>query len=427
MPRSISHWLIALFFVSSFWSRPQAAMSQETAPSSNFTVIHTFTGGKDGSYPYAGLVIDEKGNLYGTANQGGNEYGSCPPANDGCGTVFQMAHSKSGWSFRPLYLFLGGNDGQGPYGRVAMGVDGRLYGTTIEGGNQNCPSGCGTVFSLQPPAGCLPGACAWSEAVLYRFQGNSDGFYPAGDLAFDKSGNVYGTTTQGGAVGPGTIYELKNSNGNWAESILYSFTGQNDGGNPYSGVTLGTEGEMYTSALAGGENNGGSVVELGLSKGDWTETTLHDFYPASEGIFPQAGLILEKSGKLIGATTAGGLKNGGTVYELIPSSGRWRLSTLHNFSGVGDPGPWAKLTMDSSGNLYGTTQGYPPSGDWGTVFKLTHSSGGWRETVLHRFTGGDDGGVPYSTVVFDGHGNLYGTTNLGGTDKLGVVFEIATP
>src|SRR5579872_4910091 len=124
MPRSISHWLIALFFVSSFWSRPQAAMSQETAPSSNFTVIHTFTGGKDGSYPYAGLVIDEKGNLYGTANQGGSEYGSCPPANDGCGTVFQMAHSKSGWSFRPLYLFLGGNDGQGPYGRVAMGVDG---------------------------------------------------------------------------------------------------------------------------------------------------------------------------------------------------------------------------------------------------------------------------------------------------------------
>ena len=419
-----SRLLIVIALVSTYWFDPQTVVAQRTA-SARFSVIHTFTGGKDGSYPYAGLAIDGNGNLYGTTNQGGSEKGSCPPANDGCGNVFQMSRSKSGWTLRPLYLFLGGNDGQGPYGRVAIGADGKLYGTTIEGGNQTCPSGCGTVFSLMPSTGCQSGSCAWSESVLYRFQGNSDGFYPTGDLALDSSGNVYGTTTQGGADGPGTIYELNSSKGKWSESILYSFTGQDDGANPYSGVTLGAAGKMYSSTLTGGINNGGSAVELTLSNGVWTETTLHDFYPSNKGVFPQAGLVLEKSGKLIGATAAGGPNNGGTVYELSPSNGDWRLSTLYNLTGSGEPGPWAKLTMDASGNLYGTTQGYPPVGDWGTVFKLAHTGGRWERTVLHRFTGGEDGGVPYSTVVFDSAGNLYGTTNLGGASKLGVVFEIA--
>src|ERR1700691_2651132 len=138
------------------------------ATAQTLTVIHTFSGGKDGAYPYAGLVIDQKGNLYGTANQGGNLQASCPPANDGCGTVFELASSKSGWTFQPIYTFRGKKDGQGTYGRVMFGPDNDLYGTTIEGGNQTpCASGCGSVFRLRPAATCgTKTKCHWTETVL---------------------------------------------------------------------------------------------------------------------------------------------------------------------------------------------------------------------------------------------------------------------
>jgi uncharacterized repeat protein (TIGR03803 family) len=412
-------WIVVLVLLLSFVP-PVAAQG---SASGSFRVIHSFTGGKDGAYPYAGLVIDSSGNLYGTANAGGR--GTCPPQNIGCGTVFKLVRSTSGWVFQVVYAFLGGNDGQGPYGRVAIGPGGILYGTTIEGGNQACPSGCGTVFGLKLPVTCATKFCPSTETVLYRFKGNSDGFYPTGDLAFDAAGNIYGTTIQGGSVGPGTVYELKPSNGRWTESIPWSLTGGPDGGNPYSGVILDKAGNIFSTTQAGGANNSGAVFELTRSGSGWRETTVHDFYGASHGVIPQAGLILEKSGNLIGATAAGGLIGGGTVYSLALSKGSWRLATLYNLPGpVGEPGPWAKLTMDAAGNLYGTTQGYPPAGDHGTVFKLTHTSGGWKETILHRFTGGSDGQIPYSTLVFDASGNLYGTTNLGGASNHGVVFEI---
>lgn len=392
------------------------------ASAQTFSVIHTFSGGNDGAYPYAGLAIDKNGNLYGTANQGGNLKASCPPANDGCGTVFKLAFSKSGWSFQPIYAFRGGKDGQGPYGNVAFGPDGKLYGTTIEGGNQQpCPSGCGSVFRLKPSATCRTKKCQWTETVIYRFLGNTDGFYPSGDVTFDPAGNVYGTTIQGGSYGPGTVYELKKRG--WTESILWNFTGNSDGGNPYSGVISDKAGNIYTSDLAGGSNNGGAVLELSPSQSGWTETTLYDFYGTS-GVIPVAGLLLDGSGNVIGATQTGGPNaNGGTVYELSPAGGSWNLTTLYNFTGDGEPGPWGKLTMDAAGSLYGTTQGYPASGDWGTAFKLTLSDGAWTETVLHRFTGGSDGGYPLSNLIFDSKGNLYGTTNLGG-NGYGVVFEI---
>jgi uncharacterized repeat protein (TIGR03803 family) len=274
-------------------------LAAQEAPSPGFRVIHSFTGGKDGAYPYAGLIMDQSGSLYGTANAGGR--GTCPPANIGCGTVFKLVRSKSGWVFQVVYAFLGGNDGQGPYGRVAIGPGGSLYGTTIEGGSQACPSGCGTVFNLKPVT-CQTKFCASTETVLYRFKGNSDGFYPTGDLAFDAAGNLYGTTTQGGSVGPGIVYELKLSKGSWTESILWNLTGGEDGGNPYSGVILDAAGNIFSTTLDGGTNNSGSVFKLTHSGSGWSETTLHDFYGSSHGIFPQAGLILEKSGNLIGAT-----------------------------------------------------------------------------------------------------------------------------
>ena len=398
------------------------ALLAALAPAQTFTVIHTFTGGADGGYPYAGLTVDQSGNLYGTANTGGR--GTCPPQNIGCGTVFKLLHSKSGWTFQRLYAFRGNNDGQGPYGPVTLSPDGNLYGTTVDGGVNNCPSGCGLVYQVKPAASCET-ACVWTESVLYRFQGSSDGFYPIGPITLDSAGNLYGTTTQA-SDGPGTVFELKPSVGKWRESTLWNFTGNADGGNPYSGVTLGSSGKIFGTTLDGGMNNSGAVFELTRSGNAWTETTVHDFYGSTNGIFPLAAVIVEKSGKLIGATSAGGTRDGGTVYSLTPAKSGWTLSTLYALPGPGgEPGPWAKLTMDAAGNLYGTTQGYPPAKDYGTVFKLSHTSTGWKETILHSFTGGSDGEIPYSTLVFAPNGKLYGTASISDNGSgFGTVFEI---
>jgi uncharacterized repeat protein (TIGR03803 family) len=397
-----------------------------------FRVIHTFSNGKDGAFPYAGLTIDYHGNLYGTANQGGDKSASCQPASNGCGTVFELSPTSSGFSFHTLYAFTGGtNDGQGPYGSVILGPDDNLYGTTLEGGNTACLSGCGTVYRLNRPA--ERHGYGWTESVLYTFNGNPDGIYPAGPLTFDASGNLYGTTSQGGAYGPGTIYELFPSSGDWSEEVLYNFNGQTDGGNPYNGVVLGQDGNLYGTALDGGPSSAGTAFELSQQNGSWTEDTLYGFQlGGAAGAFPVAGLTLESSGAMFGATESGGPNNGGTVFSLTSGNGSWTMNTLFSFtSSGGAAGPWGNLVRDSAGNLYGTTQGDPANGNWGTVFKLSPANGSWQMTVLHTFTGAADGGQPYSSVVFDSAGNLYGTTNVGGAGSngsgYGVVFEITSP
>jgi len=393
------------------------------ANAQRFRVLHTFTDTADGAYPYAGLVIDAKGNLYGTANQGG-ESGACYPAYSGCGTVFELSPSKSGWVFHTLYTFKGGADGQGPYGEVIFGPDGSLYGTTIDGGHSVCPSGCGLVFNLKRPKD------TWIETVLYAFKGNHDGFYPTGNLAFDSAGNIYGTTTQGGANGPGTIYELTHSGGKWVEDILLNFAGQEDGANPYAGVTLGPTGTLFATTSVGGTSGYGTVDELTKTNNTWTEKNLYQFQNSdATGAYPFAGLLLQKSGVLLGATEVGGIHQGGTVFSLAPSDGDWKIAPLYSFtSEYCCNGPAANLITDAAGNLYGTTQG--ASGVEGTVFKLTRKGDEWVRTVLHRFTGGSDGDNPLGALVLDSAGNLYGTTELGGSPTnggYGVVFEITNP
>jgi uncharacterized repeat protein (TIGR03803 family) len=352
-------------------------VAQDTG-SGTFRIIHNFTGGKDGATPFAGLIIDGSGNLYGTTNQGGR--GSCPPQNVGCGTVFEMTPSASGWIFKTLYAFLGNDDGQGPYNTVTFGPGGSLHGTTVEGGNQACLSGCGVVFRLKPPTTvCEAESCAWTESVLYRFQGGADGFYPFSNVTLDKAGDLYGTTEQGGPGGAGTVWGLTPSNGGWTESTLYSFYPQ---GGPYSGVIFDHAGNLYGTTDLSNDFYGG-VYELRHSGSGWTEKAIYNFQGGKNGGGP-TGLILGKSGDLIGATNFGGRNGVGTVYKLRHSKGHWILTTLYDFAGSGN-GPWAQPTMDPAGNLYGTTWGNSP-GEYGTVFKLTHSSSGWKETVLHRCT-----------------------------------------
>jgi len=383
----------------------------QSSQAQNFNVIHNFTAGQDGGVPLAGLTIDRGGNLYGTASAGGSR---------GLGTVFKLAPRGSGWVLTPLYSFRGGSDGKLPFDRVVFGPEGILYGTTFSGGSGACEGdGCGTVFKLSPPAtACKSALCAWSETVLYRFTGGSDGLYPEhGDLVFDEAGNIYGTT-YGGGIGNGVVFELTPSG---TENVLYPFPG-GQLAFPFSSVIFDNAGNIYGTTY----NQGGAVYQLTPSETAWTENTLFSFSDNDNGYFPYGGLIFDQSGDIYGTTSAGGINRGGAAFEVTSSNGMWALNTIYSFNGIffsRECGPYASLFEDSAGNLYGTTMCESQTA-FGSVFKLTNTDGSWTYTSLHDFTGGSDGGYPFSSVVMDASGNLYGTASSGGTQGYGVVWEI---
>ena len=343
------------------------------------------------------------------------------------GTVFKLRHYGSSWVLTTLYTFgEGNNDGANPEARVSIAQDGSLYGTTLTGESE-----VGSVFRLRPAAAAPKSAlAAWSETVLYRFSlDGSDGQEPEGDLLFDPSGNIYGTTFTGGIHSNGVIYELTPSDGGWTQSVVYAARNNGDGMEPRGGVVSDGSGNLYGVFGYGGPHNYGAVYELSPSGSGWTEQTVYGFTFGSDGGFPFGGLIMDSSGNLYGTTSSGGCGGGGTVFELTPGNGGWTFNTLYSFSGVGNySGPRDKLVMDAAGNLYGTTYS---TGAYqaGSVFELTPSNGGWTFTSLHDF---DflDGYDPVCSLVFDANGNLYGTTSLGGTGTgcngggCGVVFEI---
>lgn len=398
-------------------------VASHSALAQSFTVIHSFTGGQDGATPMAGLASDRAGNFYGTAAFGGEVGGQC--GTGGCGTVFRLANRNSGWILSPLYSFAGGSDGANPEANVVIGSDGTLYGSTYVGGGPCDGNGCGTIFSLRPPASaCKAALCPWTEDVLHSFSGK-DGIGPVGAVVLDQGGNVFGATSNGGLLNGGTVFKLQQMGGKWTNQVLYSPYGY-----PRGGLVFDSSGNLYGPAFIGG-NGQGSIYRLSPSGTGWIETNLYDFTNGSDGGYPWAGLILDPSGNLYGATTSGGSGRAGTVFQLVNSNGTWTLNTLYDFTGSSDGrfvvGPVGSLVMDSAGALYGTTFAGGAYG-YGAAFKLTPGNGGWTYTPLHDFTGGSDGGNPYSNLVFDASGNLYGTASVGGAGSCpsgcGVIFVI---
>ena len=390
-----------------------ALLAIPAAQAQTYTDLHGFTGRVDGGLPYAGVTLAGPGRLYGAASEGGTA---------GYGLVFKLTQRGSAWILTPLYNFTGGNDGADPVSRVTVGPDGALYGTTAGGGGSG---NLGTVFNLRPPAGvCRNTSCLWKETVMHRFAGGSDGAYTgyADDLVFDKAGNVYGTSAGDTNGDDGTIFELTPSNGGWTQTILYSFT---HGEQPYAGVTFDSAGNLWGAATLGGTTGGscapsgcGFVYELTPSGSGWVEHNIYEFQGKTDGAYPIGGVIFDPAGNLYGSTSS----NGGSVYELQPSNGGWIFSTLYAFAGYF--GPVDTPAIDAAGNLYGTVLN--ELGNFGWVFKLTPSGGGWTETNLAVFgVGGPaDGIFPYSGVVLDAGGNVYGTTIEGGAGGQGVVWEI---
>jgi uncharacterized repeat protein (TIGR03803 family) len=341
-------------------------------------VLHSFhNDGKDGYNPAAALIFDTAGNLYGTTTDGGMFTGCPPPF--GCGTVFELtpgAHGK--WTEKVLHSFRCGRTHTGgcnPAAGLILDTAGNLYGTTAGGGTASAC--CGTVFELTPAANGK-----WTEKVLHGFDCNTEGCGPVAGLIFDTAGNLYGTTFYNGAHFAGTVFELTpGSNGQWTEKVLSNFDQAGD--QPAAGLIFDKAGNLYGTTSGGGAHFAGTVFELAPgSNGQWTEKVLYNFGNSSgDGASPYAGLIFDATGNLYGTTEGGGIGSGcppfglcGTIFELTPgTNGQWTEQVLHTFDSSGKDGwsPQASLIFDKAGNLYGTTRQGGVTVKAGTVFRLT--------------------------------------------------------
>lgn len=394
--------LICLSLITLVASLSPAAHAQ------TFRVIYGFENQQnDGSHPETGLTLRD-GVLYGTT--------SFSPVNSN-GAIFQLSYTYEGWTVTPLFQFPSDHNrsrGSDPEA-VVFGPDGHIYDNAGGGGASGY---AGAVVELTPPMStCKTPPCAWQENVLYSFLESPGGMWPTGVLALDQQGNIYGTTNGGGARGDGTVYEMTKSGNSWTEKPIWNFSGGLDGGMPEGGVILDGNGNLFGTAEIGGVYGYGVVFELSYINGKWVETRLHDFQGSSDGGGPWAGLLLDGFGNLYGSTASEGRGNVETVFELSPSADTYSFNVLFSFprTDMQRCGPARALTMDAAGNLYGTTQ---CDGDYGygNVFRLASTQDGWVYSSLHDFTGGGDGGGPYSNVTIDSNGNLYGTTAWGGDD-----------
>lgn len=389
----------------SFGSLPAQAQTE--------TTLFTFSVGAAGYSPCSGLAMDASGNFYGVTCYGGSS---------NWGVVFQLVNNSGTYSQNTLYSLPGdgvSDHGEGPSAPLAIDASGNLYGTTYYGGTD----GYGTVFELVNNSG------TYSAKVLYSFT-RASGINPQGNVIMDGSGNLYGTTSGGGANDYGTVFELVNNSGTYSFEVLYSFDNL-DGAFPVGGLTMDGSGNLYGTTSAGGASAAGGnygygvVFELVNNSGSYSQKLLYSFQGNGDGGYPDAGLVMDKSGNLFGTTTYGGVNGAGNVLELVNNSGSYTENVLYSFpnsysSDEETTSFYSNLIIDGSGNLYGTTAGGGANND-GTVFELVNSSGTYTFETLYNFGSSDtDGANPLGGVIMDALGNLYGTT------LAGTVFELVS-
>ena len=385
-----------------------------------YKVLYAFVNKGQGWAPYAGVVFDNEGNLYGTT-AGGGLYG--------WGTVYELTETLHGkWSEAVLYSFCPGgwpcSDGDNPDGNIVLDKAGNLYSSTAQGGT-GIPA-AGTIFELSHGSG------GWTHTVLYNFCSRhdcSDGSGPGGNMVMDQHRNLYGAAAY--------AFELSPDSDGWTERVLHRFCpGCKGGSGPAAGVIMDLAGSLYGTTGTGGRGTKcsaygcGTAYELSPTAGGrWKECVLHSFGSfTGDGIFPGVGaLAFGVSGSLYGTTEIGGATGNGTVFKLTRSAnGHWKDTILYSFKhGPSGSGPSGGVIVDKAGNVYGTTMyGGDARCDCGVVYKLSPCvHGRWKYTVLHAFIG-SDGAAPEANLILDSKGNLYGTTPIGAAPGVGVVFEI---
>jgi|CZKJ01.1.fsa_nt_gi uncharacterized repeat protein (TIGR03803 family) len=439
------------------------------------TTLYTFAGGASGGVP-AGPLVLANGNVFGTTSSGGDT--TCN-SHTGCGVVYELVKATGGqWTQKVIDIFHGDNV-DNPSSPSLGGFDGigNLYGSSLTGGAGGC-SQCGSVFQLTPS-----GSGAWKETFLWNFtypgiyypngvavtpagkvfgttstpfgfyytQGSlfeltprspgawgmnlvyvfpfTDGQWPSPGLVADVAGNLYGTTQYGGTSNLGMVFELSPTANGWKESTLYNFNSAAGGTYASAGASTLTsdgKGNLFGTTGFGGVSSLGSVFELSpTAGGGWQEQDLYSF---AENAEPVGGLVFGATGQIYGVNNIGGANGVGSVFQMTKNAdGTWQETEIYSFAGYPNDGanPYAGLTLDSAGNLYGTTEF---GGDGacirvknpvgcGTVFELSYAAKtGWTEIVLHQFEGayGNDGSAPAANLIFDASGNIYGTTSTGG-------------
>ena len=352
----------------------------------------------------------------------GNLYGSTVAGGThSSGTVFELSPSGSGWTHTVLYSFTGSADGGEPYKGVTLDTHGNIYGTAVTGGGGSCEGGCGVVFKLTKSNG------SWTQTVIHQFTGGSDGSGPGSGLTFDLHGNIYGMTPTGGTYGLGTVYQLQpQTNGTWNLNVIHTFTGGNDGSSGSAGrLILDRAGNLYGVTTVGGANGKGIVFEITHANGTWTLTPLYAFKDQPDGALPYGGLIFDKGGNLYGTTYYAGVHDFGTVYKLTHANGTWKETDLYSFKG-GSNGSAAISTLvsDSAGNLYGTTSDGGTNCACGVIFKLApNGNGTWTESTPYRFPGSPGAGFSYNGMIAGTDGSFYGATTHGGAANDGTIYK----
>jgi uncharacterized repeat protein (TIGR03803 family) len=359
------------------------------------TVIDNFNE----RFPGAPVVMDGQGRLYGTTEGSGH------------GTIFELTPptvAGGAWTETVIHTFAGAPaDGSSPHAGLIMDSHHNFYGTTVEGGTYDE----GTVFEITSTG---------KEKLLYSFKGSGgDGSLPYAGLVRGSNGNLYGATSRGGTDDSGEVFEITSGG---VYSIIYNFVGNPDGADPVASLIIDSAGNLYGTTGSGGTLSRGTVFKLTpLGGGAWAETVLHSFIDDPDGATPISSLVLDSAGNLYGTTEYGGANRLGTIFEWT-SAGIEEI--LYSFKGGATDGnfPQAGLLRDSKGNFYGTTGVAGGSGNDGTVFELTLAR---TEKVLHIFTGSTlDGYAPQAAVIMDSKHNLYGTTFEGGLHNGGTVFEL---
>jgi uncharacterized repeat protein (TIGR03803 family) len=328
-----------------------------------------------------------------------------------------------------LYSFNFGPDGHDPYSRLTFDAVGNIYGTTTYGG----ASGYGTVYELSPN-----GSGDWTEQVIYSFCSVgakcSDGATPfLSYVTLDSAGNLYGTTTAGGANGYGVVFELSPAmiGGGWSESVLYSFSGTTDGAYPSNGLIVDANGNFYGTTMQGGSGpcsaGCGTVFELSPSESGWVEQVIYNIENEGYYIFPghrlvpcgNSGLAMDADGNIFSAV-------GLVVFELTPNgNGGWNPTVIHVFPSHPSVVFAGTPVLDNSGNIYSTIQHFGRSGNQPAIlYKLSKANGEWKIKTLARLWG--DGPSSGEALLLDAAGNIYGTTLSGGNGN-GSVFELVAP
>jgi uncharacterized repeat protein (TIGR03803 family) len=384
-------------------------------------VLYSFAGAPDGANPYASLIFDSAGNLYGTTEFGG-AYGG--------GTAFELSQANGFWTETVLHSFGGTADGYEPESSLVFDKAGNLYGTTWQGGTY----GSGSVYELSPN-----GDGTWAETVLYNFNccdPKGDGFNPNSAVFLGANGKIYGTTENGGAApqcnainyGCGTFFELTHTPNGWKETILYSYGEAPDSSLPWGNLTVDKAGNFYDTSIWGGSQSyAGTVFELTpTSGGGWTNNVIYTLdQQTGVGMSNEVGgVVFDSSGNLYGVGVGG-------VFELSPSSSGWTETTLYAFSSNNGPyNPNSSVVLVHNTVLWGTTPNggggtcNSNGGGCGTLYRLQKINGVWTPNALFHFRNQADGWYPAAKPVLDSSGNVYGTTLNGGAYGYGVVYEV---